>query len=88
MLVLPECAVLSDREAAQEVADLPAGRFPLPEEPRPVRKAPAGEDDAEDAHGSTPGMKLWGMAVVEDPRGDLDRADLDAVAAEFDGWLE
>jgi hypothetical protein len=71
--------VLPDRDAAHEVAVLLAGRFPLPEEPRLVRDALSGEDDAEDAQ--------W-LVVLEDPRGDLDREGLDAVAAEFDGWLE
>ena len=71
--------VLPDRDAAQEVAELLAGRFDLAEEPRLVRDALAGEDDAEDAQ--------W-LVVVEDPRVALDPAALDAVAAEFEGWLE
>lgn len=71
--------VLPDRDAAQEVAEVLAGRFGLGEEPRLVRDALAGEDDAEDAQ--------W-LVVVEDPRSALDPAALDAVAAEFDGWLE
>lgn len=71
--------VLPDRVAAEKAADLVAGRFPLTEEPRLVRDALAGEDDAEDAQ--------W-LVVVEDPQGALDTGALDAVATEFDGWLE
>lgn len=71
--------VLPDRDAAEEVAGLLAARFALAEEPRLVRDALAGEDDAEDAQ--------W-LVVVEDPGDGLDTAALDAVAAEFDGWLE
>ncbi|MFG1806137.1 hypothetical protein [Streptomyces sp. NPDC049040] len=71
--------VLPDRDAAEEVgADL-ADRFSLAEEPRLVRDALAGEDDAEDAQ--------W-LVVVEDPGGRLDTAVLDALAASHDGWLE
>lgn len=51
----------------------------MAEEPRLVRDALAGEDDAEDAQ--------W-LVVVEDPRGSLDPAALDALAARFEGWLE
>lgn len=71
--------VLPDRDAAQEVADLLASRFALSSEPRLVRDALAGEDDAEDAQ--------W-LVVVEDPAAALDAAELDALAAEFEGWLE
>lgn len=71
--------VLPDRDAAQEAADLLAERFALPEEPRLVRDALAGEDDAEDAQ--------W-LVVVEDPRAALDPAELEAVAERFEGWLE
>ncbi|MEE4544349.1 hypothetical protein V2S66_20510 [Streptomyces sp. V4-01] len=71
--------VLPDRDAAQGAAEALSARFALPEEPRLVRDALAGEDDAEDAQ--------W-LVVVEDPREDLERAALDAVAEEFDGWLE
>lgn len=71
--------VLPDRDTAEEVARLLAGRFPLDGEPRLVRDALAGEDDAEDAQ--------W-LVVVEDGRGTLDPAQLDAVAARFEGWLE
>jgi hypothetical protein len=71
--------VLPDRDAAEEVAELLAGRFPLPEEPRVVRDALAGEDDAEDAQ--------W-LVVLEDPAGALDAAELGEVAARFEGWRE
>ncbi|MBD0735508.1 hypothetical protein BGM09_03150 [Streptomyces sp. CBMA29] len=73
MLVLP------DREAAEEVAELLTARFAPREEPRLVRDALAGEDDAEDAQ--------W-LVVVEDSDGGLDPSALDALAAEFEGWLE
>lgn len=73
MLVLP------DRDAADEVAAEVGDRFVLAEEPRVVRDALAGEDDAEDAQ--------W-LVVVEDPDGQLDAYALDALAAAHDGWLE
>lgn len=71
--------VLPDRDSAEEVAREAADRFGLPEEPQLVRDALAGEDDAEDAQ--------W-LVVVEDPRDLLDTAALDALAAEYEGWLE
>ncbi|WP_327291170.1 hypothetical protein [Streptomyces sp. NBC_01198] len=71
--------VLPDRDAAEEVAADLAERFPLAEEPRLVRDALAGEDDAEDAQ--------W-LVVVEDPAARLEPAALDALAAAHDGWLE
>ncbi|MFP8940993.1 hypothetical protein ACLIYM_06105 [Streptomyces fenghuangensis] len=71
--------VLPDRDAAQEVAEEVAERLGLAEEPRPVREALAGEDDAEDAQ--------W-LVVLDDPGGAYDPAELDALAAEYDGWLE
>lgn len=71
--------VLPDRDSAQEVAELLTSRFGLREEPHPVRDALAGEDDAEDAQ--------W-LVVVEDADAGLDAAALDALAVEFDGWLE
>lgn len=76
--------VLPDRDAAEEVAEKavgrPARRFEKPpEEPQLVREALAGEDDAEDAQ--------W-LVVLEDPEGRYDRAALDALAEEYDGWLE
>ncbi|MFF8383470.1 hypothetical protein [Streptomyces kanasensis] len=73
MLVLP------DRDAAAEVAEALGERFALDEEPRLVRDALAGEDDAEDAQ--------W-LVVVEDPDGRLSAAELDDLAAEWDGWRE
>ncbi|WP_338118318.1 hypothetical protein [Streptomyces coryli] len=71
--------VLPDRDAAEEVAEEAAGRFGLPEEPQLVRDALAGEDDAEDAQ--------W-LVVIEDPAGRLPAAELEALAAEHEGWLE
>ncbi|WP_424213820.1 hypothetical protein ACN20G_18055 [Streptomyces sp. BI20] len=71
--------VLPDRDAAEDVADEIVERYAPAEEPRLVRDALAGEDDAEDAQ--------W-LVVVEDPRGALDAAALDALAAEHEGWLE
>lgn len=71
--------MLPDRDAAEEVAELLAARFPLAEEPRLVRDALAGEDDAEDAQ--------W-LVVIENTTAALDPAALEAMAAEFDGWLE
>ncbi|MFK4183824.1 hypothetical protein ACI2L4_07355 [Streptomyces sparsogenes] len=71
--------VLPDRDAAEEVAEALSERFGVPEEPHLVRDALAGEDDAEDAQ--------W-LVAVEDPAGALDPAALDALAAEYEGWLE
>ncbi|MCX4667272.1 hypothetical protein OG453_11470 [Streptomyces sp. NBC_01381] len=71
--------VLPDRDAAEEVAEELPDRFRVAEEPQLVRDALAGEDDAEDAQ--------W-LVVVEDPERRLDRAALDALAAEYEGWLE
>ncbi|MET9619198.1 MULTISPECIES: hypothetical protein [unclassified Streptomyces] len=71
--------VLPDRDAAEEVAEELPDRFGLAEEPQLVRDALAGEDDAEDAQ--------W-LVVVEDPDARLDAAALDALAAEYEGWLE
>jgi hypothetical protein len=71
--------VLPDRDAAEEVAGLLSERFSLAEEPRLVRDALAGEDDAEDAQ--------W-LVVVEDPGAALAADRLDALAAQFDGWVE
>ncbi|MFE0647920.1 hypothetical protein ACFVZH_04915 [Streptomyces sp. NPDC059534] len=71
--------VLPDRDAAEEVAGELPDRFGVPEVPQLVRDALAGEDDAEDAQ--------W-LVVVEDPDGRLDPAALDALAAEYEGWLE
>ena len=85
--VMPEVRrhilVLPDRDAAEEVATELTERFGLPDEPRPVREALAGEDDAEDAQ--------W-LVVLEDGEGEgrdrYDPAELDALAAEHDGWHE
>ncbi|MFF9627553.1 MULTISPECIES: hypothetical protein [Streptomyces] len=73
MLVLP------DRDAAEEAAEELGARFGTHEEPQLVRDALAGEDDAEDAQ--------W-LLVIEDPDGRLSAAELDAFAAEWDGWRE
>ncbi|MEU0276859.1 hypothetical protein ACIOGX_07170 [Streptomyces sp. NPDC088147] len=71
--------VLPDRDAAEEVALALGERFGVVEEPRLVRDALAGEDDAEDAQ--------W-LVVVEDPEARLGAEDLDAFVADWDGWRE
>ncbi len=76
LLVLPE------RDAADDAArELTARRLVLTE-PDVVRDALAGEDDAEDAQ--------W-LVVVDPPASgwttDL-LAELDALAAEYEGWRE
>ena len=71
--------VLPDRDAAEEVALALADRFGVVEEPRIVRDALAGEDDAEDAQ--------W-LVVLRDDEGRLDAGVLDAFVAEWDGWHE
>ncbi|MFE6098723.1 hypothetical protein ACFVQ4_02020 [Streptomyces laurentii] len=71
--------VLPDRDAAEEVAGELSDRFGVAEEPQLVRDALAGEDDAEDAQ--------W-LVVVENPDGRLDPKELDALAGEYEGWLE
>jgi hypothetical protein len=71
--------VLPDRDTAEEVADLLAARFRLPDPPHLVRDALAGEDDAEDAQ--------W-LLILEDPESHLDPTALEAVATEHEGWLE
>ncbi|ONK14422.1 hypothetical protein [Streptomyces sp. MP131-18] len=74
--------VLPDREAADDVAAEVADRLGLPEEPRPVRDALAGEDDAEDAQ--------W-LVVLDTPPAGWPPATLAALAAlaeEYEGWLE
>ncbi|MEU2223226.1 MULTISPECIES: hypothetical protein [unclassified Streptomyces] len=71
--------VLPDRDAAQEVAEALGERFGIDEEPRLVREALAGEDDAEDAQ--------W-LVVLRDERERLDPAELDAFAGQWDGWRE
>lgn len=71
--------VLPDRDAAEQLAEELPDRFGVRDEPQLVRDALAGEDDAEDAQ--------W-LVVVEDPERRLDPKELDALAAEFEGWLE
>jgi hypothetical protein len=71
--------VLPDRDAAEEVAEALVERFGVTEEPRPVRDALAGEDDAEDAQ--------W-LLVLRDEEERLDAEELDALAGEWDGWRE
>ncbi|MFD7225610.1 hypothetical protein ACFV9P_32125 [Streptomyces sp. NPDC059892] len=71
--------VLPDRDAAEEVARALGERFGVAEEPRLVRDALAGEDDAEDAQ--------W-LVVVEDPEARLGAEDLDTFVADWDGWRE
>jgi hypothetical protein len=71
--------VLPDRDSAEEVAELLAERYDLPEEPRLRRDALSGEDDAEDAQ--------W-LVLVTDEEGELDPGALDDLAADYGGWLE
>jgi hypothetical protein len=71
--------VLPDRDAAEEAAEALGERFELDEEPRIVRDALAGEDDAEDAQ--------W-LVVLRDEEELLDPEQLDAFAGEWDGWRE
>ncbi|GGS01508.1 hypothetical protein GCM10010236_65250 [Streptomyces eurythermus] len=71
--------VLPDRDAAEEAAEALGERFGIDEEPRLVRDALAGEDDAEDAQ--------W-LVVLRDEGERLDPAELDAFAGEWDGWRE
>ncbi|TDT41063.1 hypothetical protein EV562_102456 [Streptomyces sp. BK208] len=71
--------VLPDRDAAEEVAQALGERFGTDEEPRIVRDALAGEDDAEDAQ--------W-LVVLHDERERLEPVELDAFAGEWEGWRE
>lgn len=71
--------VLPDRDAAEDVAQALGERFGVTEEPRLVRDALAGEDDAEDAQ--------W-LVVLRDEEGRLDPAELDEFAGEWEGWRE
>lgn len=71
--------VLPDRDAAEEVAQELGERFGIDEEPRILRDALAGEDDAEDAQ--------W-LVVLRDEREALDPGELDAFAGEWEGWRE
>jgi hypothetical protein len=79
----PHILVLPDRDAAAEVAAELSGRLGLSEEPRLVREALAGEDDAEDAQ--------W-LVVLEDPGGSCcepeAQAALASLAEAHEGWLE
>jgi hypothetical protein len=76
--------VLPERDAAEEVAEEVAerlGNSVAP--PQVVREALAGEDDAEDAQ--------WLVVIEaygERPRSRCAPADLDALAADYEGWLE
>ncbi|MFF8030863.1 hypothetical protein [Streptomyces sp. NPDC016626] len=71
--------VLPDRDAAEEAAAALGERFGVDEEPRLVRDALAGEDDAEDAQ--------W-LVVLRDEPGRLDPGELNEFAAEWEGWRE
>ncbi|MFE5599517.1 hypothetical protein ACFQ8O_10050 [Streptomyces coelicoflavus] len=71
--------VLPDRDAAEEAAQALGERFGVDEEPRILRDALAGEDDAEDAQ--------W-LIVLRDEREALDPGELDAFAGEWEGWRE
>ncbi|MEU6282685.1 hypothetical protein [Streptomyces sp. NPDC047028] len=71
--------VLPDRDAAEEVAGALGERFRVDEEPRLVRDALAGEDDAEDAQ--------W-LVLLCDEEGRLDPGELDAFVGEWEGWRE
>ncbi|MEU9381027.1 hypothetical protein AB0D38_08520 [Streptomyces sp. NPDC048279] len=71
--------VLPDRDAAEEAAEALGERFGIREEPRLVRDALAGEDDAEDAQ--------W-LVLLRDAEGRLDPAQLDEFAGEWEGWRE
>ncbi len=83
MLVLP------DRDAAEEVAAELAERLGLDEEPRPVREALAGEDDAEDAQWLVVLDALpAGEEGAQDAAASLDAGALAALAERHDGWLE
>lgn len=71
--------VLPDRDAAEEAAEALGERFGVAEEPRLVRDALAGEDDAEDAQ--------W-LVLLRDEDRRLDPAALDEFAGEWEGWRE
>ncbi|MFF8570896.1 MULTISPECIES: hypothetical protein [unclassified Streptomyces] len=71
--------VLPDRDAAEEAAQALGERFGLDEEPRLLRDALAGEDDAEDAQ--------W-LVLLCDEREVLDPGELDEFAGEWEGWRE
>ncbi|MFH9807438.1 hypothetical protein ACH4NO_26280 [Streptomyces olivaceus] len=71
--------VLPDRDAAEEAAQALGEQFGTDEEPRLLRDALAGEDDAEDAQ--------W-LLLVRDEGARLDPGELDAFAGEWEGWRE
>ncbi|WP_326599093.1 hypothetical protein [Streptomyces sp. NBC_01803] len=71
--------VLPDRDTAEDVAAELTERLGLPDEPRPVREALAGEDDAEDAQ--------W-LVVLDGLPDGCDTAALAELAEAYDGWLE
>ncbi|MFF8776081.1 hypothetical protein ACF07W_02315 [Streptomyces sp. NPDC015140] len=71
--------VLPDRDAAEEAAQALGERFGLDEEPRLLRDALAGEDDAEDAQ--------W-LVLLCDERDVLDPGELDEFVGEWEGWRE
>ena len=71
--------VLPDRDAAEQAAQELGERFGTDEEPRILRDALAGEDDAEDAQ--------W-LVLLHDEREALDSGELDAFAGEWEGWRE
>lgn len=71
--------VLPDRDAAEEVAEALGERFGVDEEPRLVRDALAGEDDAEDAQ--------W-LVVLRDEAERLDAGELNEFVAAWEGWRE
>lgn len=76
----PLVLVLPDRDAAEAVAERLTQQHPALPEPELHREALAGEDDAEDAQ--------W-LVVLHPPLpAGLAPADLDALAAAEDGWLE
>jgi hypothetical protein len=71
--------VLPDRDAAEEAAEEATERFCLGEQPRIVRDALAGEDDAADAQ--------W-LVVIENPYQELAPEAIEEFAGEYDGWRE
>ncbi|MBT3154386.1 hypothetical protein HTV45_26535 [Streptomyces sp. CHD11] len=71
--------VLPDRDSAEEVAEALGERFGVHEEPRLVRDALAGEDDAEDAQ--------W-LVLLRDEGERLDPGELNAFVARWEGWRE
>ncbi|MEZ0065676.1 hypothetical protein ABIA32_001676 [Streptacidiphilus sp. MAP12-20] len=72
--------VLPDRDAAEALAEKLTASHPTLPEPELHREALAGEDDAEDAQ--------WLVVLAPPLPATLTTADLTALAAEYDGWLE